>query len=187
MSSGEILLNGSIAMMLQEGGGGSREYFRNLFSGVGDVLQLAMAILAGFAAWYLGQRLLEAWFIRKATSFCPTCFSPRMQPQPRRPLEMVVPFLTPLGCSDCGKRFFRGRKPPFARCPECRSSKLETAARVRGGWGDVIRAYFGAKGYRCLRCEVNFVDFRPLRPTGEPQGVASPVAEARAQDRSHAR
>ncbi len=164
-----IISNYAVAMMLQRRG--RTEDSRSVGPDLpwGDLSQIAFVLVLGLVLWYIGQRLLAWLLIRKTTSFCPRCFGARIRPAVRRPWELLFPFLPVFRCGTCGERFFRGRKPPFARCPKCRSSSLETAPRVGGTLRNLASAVVGGHGYRCFSCGTRFADSRPLRTSVQPQ------------------
>ena len=130
-----------------------------------DLQQYMVVIVTGLIVWFLGQRVLAALLIRRSTAFCPQCFTPSIRPFPPYGWRMLAPFLPEFECRECGKRFFRGRKSPFARCPTCRSSKLQAIppSQKSKGLSSTIRSLFGAHDYHCLQCERRFFDSRPLR------------------------
>jgi DNA-directed RNA polymerase subunit RPC12/RpoP len=76
----------------------------------------------------------------------------------------MLPFIPLYACRDCRKRFFRGRKPPFATCPTCRSRWLEAipSASSAGLFRKFARSVSGAHDYACLCCGLEFLDSRPL-------------------------
>jgi len=139
-----------------------------------DLVWLIGLIAAALMVWYFGQRILAVLLVRKATAFCTRCFSPRIRQALPRGSELLAPYLPSYDCENCGKHFFRGRKPPFARCPQCRSAELETITcnQVHKSLLNAIRSFFGCYGYSCPFCEFRFVDFRPLRfswDSGKPR------------------
>lgn len=117
--------------------------------------------------WYLGQRILGTFLIRRSTAFCPRCFDTRIRRYPHEGWRMLLPFLPVFECAECGQRFFRGRKPPFANCPECSCTELHAIPpnRQSKGLRSTIRAFWGARGYQCPLCQCRFFDSRPLRPS----------------------
>ena len=139
-------------------------------SGGFDALtQLPVMIGAALILWYLAQRILAGLLIRKATAFCPECFGGNIRRVPRRSLNLLLPFVPPYACVGCGNRFLRGRKPPFARCPKCRSAELQPSEPVNKV--EAALAALGGQEYLCRRCGLAFRDSRPLRAS-----VETPVA-----------
>jgi len=123
------------------------------------VIALVIALLGR----YILRRGLRKLLVRKANAFCPKCFSARIRRvigETGNPLNFFLPVFA---CSVCGKRFRRGRKPPFARCPECRSSDLESVAPLTGTLPNLVRSVSGAHAYRCRKCAARFADRRPHR------------------------
>jgi DNA-directed RNA polymerase subunit RPC12/RpoP len=135
--------------------------------GFGGLTQLPVLIAIAGLVWYLSQRVLAGVLIRKATAYCPQCFGGNIRQVPRRALNLLLPFVPPYVCNGCGRRFLRGRKPPFARCPKCRSAELQPA-RVASRWRTPFVAALRAHEYRCVPCEQVFLDFRPVRANASP-------------------
>lgn len=143
-----------------------------------DTVELILITVAVLAAWFFVQWILSALLIRKATAFCPQCFGDRIRQSSQKKWELLTPFVRAYYCLDCGQRFFRGRKSPFARCPGCRSAKLQTllSPQAPKGLGNVLRRVFGGHSYRCNRCQFDFVDFRPLHAATQTRDEKSGTA-----------
>jgi len=76
-----------------------------------DLVWLMLLIAAVLMLWYLGQVVLALLLIREKTAFCPRCVTRCIRPAPPRGWELSIPFLPAYDCENCGKHFFRGRKP----------------------------------------------------------------------------
>lgn len=140
---------------------------------VSQILQFIALLVAFFLFWYFLQRIMAFLFMRRAASFCPKCFGAHIEPASIQYPIRLLPFLPQFACSECDKTFFRGRKPSFARCPACRSSRLKAASRASGRLRNIGAAITGANGYQCLRCNAEFFDSRPIRSKESVQDATS--------------
>ena len=136
-----------------------------------SIFQVLFLIGTAIAVWYFSQRLLAALLIRKSNSFCPQCYTPRIWPVRHRGVEALLPFVPRYNCGECGKRFYKGGRTPFGRCPHCRSAELQSTARRSVNWNlpNLLRMFCGARGYECTECGLRFFDFRPLRQLSYPE------------------
>jgi len=162
----------AFAMMVPERAVGRLLLAAGFDSSSGEIL-VWFGIVIG--VWYASQRILAALMIRKATSSCPKCFSGQLGRIPNSAWREMFPFVHRRFCHECGERFFRGRKPPFARCPVCNSARLRPTMRVTASWHNAVFAFLGARGYECVRCKVSFADLRPIRSSVQALNDTSPV------------
>lgn len=128
-------------------------------------MEIVALFIAFLAFWYIFQKIVQVFLLRKATAFCPQCFSAYLQPASRPVWAGLFPYIPISQCHDCGLRFLRGRKPPFAICPNCRGAALESlpADSNPGIWRGTIRRIVAPRNYGCRKCEIRFFDRRPTR------------------------
>jgi len=159
----------------------------------------ALVIALTIAVWYLSQRLLGMLLTWNGRASCPACYSSGWLVKPVQGWNYLVPFLSVYVCRNCGKQFLRGRKPPFATCPDCRSRLLEAIPPVSLApfLDEFAHSVTRTHDYLCLWCGLKFRDSRPLhadlRQQAEsvmprPGATSTPTAdEAELQERSRLR
>ena len=170
------------ALLFQRGKGTGTTPYLGLGEAFSQIFQFIAIFVSFVLLWYLLQRILAFLLMRKSTSFCPKCFGAHIRRTATKYPIRLLPFLPQYSCSECSATFFRGRRPPFARCPVCRTSRLKTASRVHGSLRNVGAALTGANGYQCLRCNAEFADSRPIRSKKSIQAVASHGCRLRTPD-----